>query len=568
MTASNQPLDRMSILRRNFIAGTTTAVILIPQSMAYAIVAGMPAYHGLYASLLPLIAYTLVGRSRQLAIGPGALDALLVGTALSGIAAVTQENYTGWAMILALEVAAIQLVLGALRAGFLVNYLSQPVLSGFTSAAAILIGSGQLPNLLGYSGDGAKHPVDMAQAFLNHVSDMNPITAGIGLIALITLVVLKRVYKSFPGALAVVLVGIFIVAGLNLDQHGVKVLGNIPRGLPELALPSAVSLDALIALFPGALTIALTGYLAMISIARNFADRNGYDISPDRELFAAGAVNFAAGVSQGFPLAASFSRSAVMAASGSTSRFALLFTAGWVLVTLVFITDYLYYLPGAVLAAIIIQGVSGLVDLKTVRRLWSVKRIDMILLLITFLATLSLGVERGILMGIMCSLAVFVYSTTRPHTAVLGRIQDTIHFRNIKNYANAKSIPGTKILRFDSQMYFGNVSFFKDMMRGLEDDATLHSVIIDGCSLNQIDSSADSTLHAIADRLQSQGIELYFASLKMPVLRVMRASGLYDKLGADRFYFDVDEAVRACSKTLNPPAGKPKKKRNKNESKK
>ncbi|MEQ9365618.1 MAG: sulfate permease, partial [Leptospirales bacterium] len=523
-------------------------MILIPQSMAYALVAGMPAYHGLYASLLPLVAYTLIGRSRQLAIGPGALDALLVGTALSGVAAVTQENYTGFAMILALEVAAIQIALGALRAGFLVNYLSQPVLSGFTSAAAILIGSGQLPNLLGYSGDGAKHPVEMARAFWNHFTEIHPLTAAIGLAALLALIVLKRVWKSFPGALAVVLIGTALVAALNLDALGVGVLGDIPEGLPLIALPPAVSFDTLLALFPGALTIALTGYLAMISIARNFADRNGYEISPDRELYAAGAVNAAAGISQGFPLAASFSRSAVMAASGSTSRFALLFTAGWVLLTLVFITDYLHYLPGAVLAAIIIQGVSGLVDFKTVRRLWRIKRIDMVLLVITFIATLAFGVERGILSGIVCSLAVFVYNTSRPHTAVLGRVGDSIHFRNINNYENAQTIPGVKILRFDSQMYFGNVSFFKDMMRGLEDDPALHSVIIDGCSLTQIDSSADSTLHAIADRLKSRGIELYFASLKMPVLEVMRASGLHDKLGADRFYFDVDEAVRACAK--------------------
>ena len=493
-----------------------------------------------------------IGQSRQLAIGPGALDALLVGTALSGVAAVTQENYTGWAMVLALEVAAIQIALGALRAGFLVNYLSQPVLSGFTSAAAILIGSGQLPNLLGYASDGAKHPVEMARAFWNHLHEIHLLTAAIGLAALVALFALKRLWKSFPGALAVVLLGTVIVAGLGLDQSGVGVLGEIPQGLPAIFLPSPselnLSVKTLVELFPGALTIALTGYLAMISIARNFADRNGYEISPDRELYAAGAVNAAAGISQGFPIAASFSRSAVMAASGSTSRFALLFTAGWVLLTLLLITDYLYYLPSAVLAAIIIQGVLGLIDLKTPRRLWTIKRIDTLLLILTFACTLAFGVEAGILSGIAASLAVFLYSTSRPHTAELGRLGDSIHFRNVNNYANARTIPGIKILRFDSQMYFGNVSFFKDMMRGLEDEADppLHSVIIDGCSLNQIDSSADGTLHAIADRLKSQNIELYFASLKMPVLRVMRASGLYDKLGADRFYFDVHEAVRAC----------------------
>ncbi len=359
-----------------------------------------------------------------------------------------------------------------------------------------------------------------------------------------------------------VLVGTVLVAAQSLDQAGVAVLGEIPQGLPAIAFPvpgsddgSGLSFQTLIDLFPGALTIALTGYLAMISIARNFADRNGYEISPNRELYAAGAVNAAAGITQGYPIAASFSRSAVMAASGSTSRFALLFTAVCVLLTLCFITDYLFYLPAAVLAAIIIQGVYGLIDLKTARRLRKIKPIDLWLLVITFIATLCLGVEPGILTGIGCSLAVFVYSTTRPHTAVLGRVGDSIHFRNVENYAEATEIPGLRILRFDSQMYFGNVSFFKDMMRGLEDEAQVQAVIIDGCSLNQIDSSADATLHAIADRLIARSTPLHFAGLKMPVVRVMRASGLYDKLGADRFHLDVNEAVAAVTARRSTTAG-------------
>ena len=537
-----------SALRLNLIAGTTTAVVLIPQSMAYALVAGLPAYHGLYASLLPLIAYALIGRSRQLAVGPGALDALLVATALAGMSAVTRENYPVWAMILALEVALIQFALGVFRAGFLVNYLSQPVLSGFTSAAALMIGFGQLPNLFGYPKGAGSHPVEMAQTLFEKIGESNPLTTAIGVVALLVLFALKRFYKKFPAPLAVVIVGTLFVGVLHLDARGVAILGAIPAGLPRIAPPPRVSFDALIALLPTALTIALTGYLTMISIARTFADRNGYEISPDRELFAAAAANAAAGVSQGFPLSASFSRSAVLAEAGSTSRYTLLITAGWVLLTLVFITDYLFFLPGSVLAAIIIQGVSGLVDFKTVLRLRKIKPTDMWLLALTFFATLTLGVERGILVGVLSSLGVFVYSTTRPHTAVLGRLGDTPHFRNLKNYPEAKSPPGVQILRFDSQMYFGNVSFFKEMMRGLEDDATLHAVVIDGCSLTQIDSSADNTLHAIADRLKARGIDLYFAGLKMPVLTVMRASGLYDKLGADHFYFDVDEAVVACTR--------------------
>ena len=543
----SEPASPRSALWRNLQAGTTTAIVIIPQGMAYALVAGLPAIHGLYASLLPLIVYALVGRSRELAVGPGALDTLLVGTSLAGLAFVTEANYAGYAALLALEVALIQLILGACRAGFLVNFLSRPVLSGFTSAAALTIGFSQMRHLLGYTADKSPHFHELAWQLITHLHAANPATCVIGLACVVALVVLKRVHKPFPRALFVVVVAIVAVELLELEARGVAVLGTIPRGLPQLSAPP-LEPATMLALLPTALAISFVGYLTMISIAKTFAERNNYEISANRELVAAGASNFVASLSQGFPISASFSRSAVHASSGSSSHYTLMVTAGWVGLTLMFLTDYFYSLPKATLAAIIVTAVFGLIDVAIVRRLREVKRADMWLLLITFVATLAVGIEAGILIGVGCSLALFIYRTTRPHTAVLGRVGETRDFRNIENSPEAITYPGLLILRFDAQFYFANVNFFKDLLRGLEaeSEAPLSAVIIEACSLTQLDSSADAALQELAKAYEDRGIALCFASVKVPVLTVMKASGLHEQLGAEHFFMNVDEAVCAC----------------------
>lgn len=531
----------------NFRAGTTTAVVIIPQGMAYALVAGLPPIHGLYASLLPLVAYAFAGRSRELAVGPGALDTLLLGTSLAAIEMVNASNYAIYAAVLTLEVAAIQLILGLLRGGFLVNFLSRPVLSGFTSAAALTIALSQMKNLFGYEVTRGSAFVEMLWKLALGLPRANPYTTLIGIGGVLLLVGLKRWRKGFPAPLFVSILAIFVVHGFNLEKRGVSVLGAIPRGLPRLSIPS-LDIPTLLALLPTAMTIAFVGYLTMISIAKTFATRNRYDVNANRELLAAGATNLVAGVTQGFPVSASFSRSAVHAASGATSPYALLVTAGWVGITLLFLTDYFYALPNAALAAIIVTAVSGLVDVASLRRLWTVERGDMWLLVTTFVATLAIGIEQGIVIGVACSLALFIYRTTRPHTAVLGRLGDSPDFRNVRHYPSATTYPGVLIVRFDAQFYFSNVSFFKELMQRLEREAEapLTAVIIEACSLTQLDSSADATLNELADDYGRRGIELCFSSVKVPILRVMKASGLWEKLGEDNFFLNVDDATRAC----------------------
>ena len=536
------------ILLRNFQAGTTTAILLIPQSMAYALVAGVPPVYGLYASLLPLVVYALLGRSRELALGPGALDTLLIGVTIGSLSVASNPNAATVAAVIAFQVAMIQIVLGLLRGGFLINFLSKPVISGFTSAAALTIAISQVKHLLGMDIDRSSRFYEEFWQLVTHVEEIHLMTAMIGIGSLCFIAMAKRIKKSFPNALAVVILATIVGAILKVDQNQVSVLGAIPQGIPQFGFVW-VTQELFVTLLPSSMAIAAVGYLTTISIARTFADRSRYDIAPNRELIALGASNFVASFSQGFPVSASFSRSAVHAEAGSTSPYSLVVVAAWIFLTLLFLTEYLYYLPTATLAAIIILAVLGLIDFTLVKHLRKTKQSDMWLLLLTFFSTLIVGSVEGILIGVVFSLGLFLYLTTRPHTAVLGRVGNTADFRNLKHYPEATTYTGVIIIRIDAQFYFGNVSFLKTLLKKLEKESLspLKTIIIEACSIAQLDSSADSVLHDIADDFKERNIELKFASVKVPVLRVMKASGLYDKIEERNFFMNIDDAVQSES---------------------
>ena len=536
------------ILLRNFQAGTTTAILLIPQSMAYALVAGVPPVYGLYASLLPLVVYALLGRSRELALGPGALDTLLIGVTIGSLSMASNPNAATVAAVIAFQVAIIQIVLGLLRGGFLINFFSKPVISGFTSAAALTIAISQVKHLLGMDIDRSSRFYEEFWQLVTHVEEIHLMTAMIGIGSLCFIAMAKRIKKSFPNALAVVILATVVGTILKVDQNQVSVLGAIPQGLPQFGFVW-VTQELFVTLLPSSVAIAAVGYLTTISIARTFADRHRYDIAPNRELIALGASNFVASFSQGFPVSASFSRSAVHAEAGSTSPYSLVVVAAWIFLTLLFLTEYLYYLPTATLAAIIILAVLGLIDFTLVKHLRKTKQSDMWLLMLTFFSTLLVGIVEGILIGVVFSLGLFLYLTTRPHTAILGRVGNTADFRNLKHYPEATTYIGVIIIRIDAQFYFGNVSFLKTLLKKLEMESPfpLKTIIIEACSIAQLDSSADSVLHDIADDFKERNIELKFASVKVPVLRVMKASGLYDKIKERNFFMNIDDAVQGES---------------------
>ena len=536
--------------RGDLVGGLTTAVMLIPQGMAYAMLAGLPPIVGLYASVVPLAVYALFGSSRQLAVGPVAMVSLLVATGVGAMVpeggAGAQQTYVGLAVMLAAVVGALQLVMGLARAGFLTNFLSHPVVSGFTSAAALIIGLSQLKHLLGVDLARSHHIHQILIEALRHGSDIDPTTLGIGIAAVALLVGLRRISPMIPSALVVVVLGTLAVWLLRLDQRGVAIVGHVPAGIPAPALP-AIGWAALRGLLPTALAISFVGFMESISVAKAMASRHGYEVDANQELIGLGLANIGGSLFGAYPVTGGFSRTAVNDQAGARTGLASLITAGVIALALLFFTPVFYFLPNAVLAAIIMSAVFGLIDVAEVRHLYRVKRSDLALLAITFVATLSLGIEEGILVGVGASLLWFVVRTTRPHTAVLGRLPGTEVYRNVANYQQAERTPGVLVLRVDAQFYFGNVSFLKETLNRLETEASppLRAVVIEAASMNQLDSSAATALLEIARDYRDRGITLLFASTKRPVYTVMQRAGLVDLLGQDAFFFRVHEAMQS-----------------------
>ena len=534
---------RRADLHGDLIAGLTTAVMLIPQGMAYAMLAGLPPIVGLYASVVPQLVYVVFGTSRQLAVGPVAMDSLMVAAAVGAMAEPDSDNYIGLAVLLGFMVGAVQVAMGALRLGFLVNFLSRPVASGFTSAAALVIGFSQLKYLLGFDIPRSPHIHTILLQAVSRIDETHAITLLIGVLSIVVLAGLRTYAPRVPGALVVVVVATTVVWGLGLADQGVAIVGAVPAGLP---MPSLISVDLVSVqqLGPAAVAIALIAFMESISVANAFATRNRYEVNANQELFALGMANLGGALFQGYPVTGGFSRTAVNAQAGARTPLAAVVSAVLVALTLLFLTSLFFYLPKAVLAGIIFSAVIGLIDIRHAIRLWTVKRDDLVMLVVTFVATLTVGIGPGILIGVGASLLWFVVKTTQPHTAVLGHLPGTTSYRNVSNYPEAQTNPDVLILRMDAQFYFGNVSFLKTRLRELT-SAKPHArlVILDCCGINRLDSSADEALHGVLVDLRDRGIELMLSNVKQPVRDVLVRSGFIEALGPDRVMLTVHHAV-------------------------
>ncbi len=539
-------------LARDTVAGTTTAVMLVPQAMAYAMLAGLRPEVGLYASMVPLVLYAVFGTSRQLAVGPVAMVSLLVATSVGALVPVGTAEYAAHVVLLALMVGVLQIIMGLARLGFLTNFLSHPVLSGFTSAAAIIIGISQLGHFLGIQVRGSHHGYQTLIALASQLSRTHGTTLLIGVSSVVLLIGLRRLGPRVPGALLVVVLATLAVWAFGLDERGVRIVGAIPSGLPSPRLPW-VEPAALSRLWPAAVTIALVGFMESIAVAKSFARRDRYEVHPNQELIGLGVANLGAALFRAFPVTGGFSRTAVNAQAGAQTSLASIVTALFVGLTLLFLTPLFHDLPQAVLAAIILTAVFGLVDVREVVHLWKVKRSDLVLLLLTFLATLLIGIDQGILTGVAASLLWFVVRTTRPHFAVLGRLPGSRVFRNVDRFPHAETCPKILVVRMDAEFYFGNVSFLRETLRRLEAEQTtpLWALVLDATSINQLDSSADAALSEIHSEYEQRGVVLCIAGAKGPVLDVMRRSGLHEKLGEKRFFFEVADAWDALMKELS-----------------
>lgn len=525
-------------------AGITVGIMLVPQGMAYALIAGMPLVYGLYASLVPQVIYALTGTSRHLAVGPVAMDSLLVAAGLTAIAMVGTDRYIELAIALALMVGFIQLLLGILKAGFLVNFLSKPIVSGFTSAAAIIIGANQLTNLLGVDLPRDNQIHKLLYTLLDSLGGLHLTTLLMGLSAMLLLVVLSK-YKGkikVPATLLVVAAGIFVVKLLQLNEKGVAVVGVIPEGLPSLSLPSINAAD-FTQLLPIAATLALIAFVEAYSVAKAIEEKHNYKIDADQELRALGLANIFGALFKSYPTTGGFSRTAVNDQAGAVTPMASLISAALIALTLLFFTPLFYHLPKTVLAAIVMVAVSGLVDFKLPVLLWKNHKIEAILLLITFTVTATVGMPEGIGSGVGLSIVVLVFKQMRPHFAELGEIEGV--FRNVKRFENACVRENVLIIRFDDAVNFANHRFLNSSIKDLLDarNKKVETVVLCAESIGYIDASGLAGLESLIDDLEKKGIGFRLAAAIGPVRDVIGTSTLINKIGKTRCFTSIASAI-------------------------
>ena len=538
---------KKSDLSGDMNAGLIVAIMLIPQGMAYAMLAGLPPVIGLYASTIPLIIYALFGTSRQLAVGPVAMVSLLVLAGVSMLAEPGTDEYISLVLLLMLMIGVIQFLLGVFKLGFIVNFLSHAVISGFTSAAAIIIGLSQLKQLIGVSLEADKNIFLILSETVRRAAEINPVTLAIGLGSILLLIAMKKYVKKIPGPLVVVVVSILAVYLFNLQALGVKIVGEVPSGLPSLSMP-AFQLDALIALLPIALTISFIGYMESIAMAKAIAAKEKYKIDPNRELVGLGLANVGGSFFAGYPVTGGFSRSAVNYQAGARTPLATLITAFLIILTLLFFTGLFYYLPNAVLAAIIMVAVYSLIDFKEAKYLFKVNKVDGWTWMLTFLATLLIGIEQGIIIGAIFSLVVFIRRSAYPHVAELGYLPEQKVFRNTKRYPDAKTDPEILIFRIDESLYFANMTFLEDQLcsRVLDKPETKW-VVFDFSSVNSIDAVAVHALEGLMEQCQSGKVEIVFAGIKNTVLDILKKADWEQKYGDRIHYMNIAEALSAIN---------------------
>lgn len=541
----------------DLVAGFVTAALLIPQALAYAILAGLPVEVGLYASILPAVVYALLGTSSTLAVGPMAVTALLVANALSTS---NQANYLADALLLAALSGAVLVAMAALRLGMLVNLLGHPVLSGFTSGAAVLIILSQMQNLTGMDVPRADSGVGLLGSIFSHLGTLSSLTTLLGLGSLALLLLMRtpliRLLErggippraanlaSRVGPLVVIALMSVLVAGLGLDRSGVDVVGSIPAGLPAPDL-QFLRLERALELLPSAVMISLISYVSSISIAKVLAYRRREKVDNNQELLALGAANLAASLSGGMPVAGSFGRSAINFSSGARTQLATLATVLLVAGAALFLTPLFYHLPKAALAAIIIVAVASLFDWRSAVRTWRYDRADGAALLLTFAGVVLVNIETGLLAGIAVGIGAFLWRSSRPHVAIVGRVPGTEHYRSIDRY-QVQTWPTLMLLRVDRSLFFGNISYVEDTVAAAaaSQPALRHLVLI--CSaVNTVDFTAIQALEQLAANLREAGVILHFTEVKGPVMDRLSESTLPRNLMPGQFFLSTEAAVQA-----------------------
>lgn len=526
-------------------AGLTVGTILIPQAMAYGLLAGVPPIYGLYAALVPLIIYALYASSSKLAVGPVAVSALLIYSGVSQLAEPGSSDYLSYVITAGLLIGLLQVLIATVRFGFLVNFLSHPVIAGFTSAAAVIIIMTQLNDAFGLSMESCKNCLSAFIVFLKELSHIHPITAGLTIGTIVLISVFKKISRKIPGAMLVVVGAIILSKLTDLQGMGVSIIGIIPSGFPRFQLP-AMSIDIIRDLAPTVFAVTLIGIIESIGIAKALESKHkDHTVKPNQEFMALGLAKIAGSFLQAIPTSGSFSRSAINSANGARTPVSSIVSALLVGIALVFLTSAFHYLPKAVLAGIILMAVSSLFDIKEAEHLWKTNKKDLAMMVVTFILTLLFGIEEGVIAGVVLSLLMVLYKSSRPNVVELGNIPNSIHFKDLVRYDQAGRIDEMMILRFDHQLYFGNASFFRDRIhRFLKDtDRQIKYLLLDASHIDDIDSTGMHVLKDLDLHMKTLDIELHLCEASGPVRDSLHLSGLLSE--AEKHHVSVNGAVES-----------------------
>ena len=531
-------------LKADAIAGLTVALILVPQSMAYAQLAGLPPYVGLYASFLPVIIAAVFGSSRQLATGPVAIVSLMTAAALEPLAIQNPEGFLAYAAILALMVGIFQLSLGLLRLGVLVDFLSHPVIVGFTNAAALIIASSQVSKLLGVASRKGEHHYETIWNLIQDMPQTHFTTLIMGLLSIFLLISIKKISPKMPNVLITVVVCTLLAYFLGYEERGGAVVGAVPSGLPGFKVPD-VEFNQVVHLIMPAMVIGLLAFVESISVSKAIASETRQRLSANQELVGQGLSNITASLFQAYPVSGSFSRSAVNFSSDSKTGFSSIVTGVLVAVTLLFLTPLLYHLPQATLAAVIVVAVMNLIKIKPIIHAWNVHKDDGVIAVVAFVTTLFFAphLEKGIMIGVLLSLGLFLYRTMTPHFIEVSRHDDGT-LRNADLF-NLKTSDTVSVFRYGGDLYFANAGYLEGkVLNSIAEKPDLKVMVLDFESVDLVDSTGEETLGRIAERLETAGIELYIARAQKSMRDAFRRSGLMDKIGEDRFFRERTQAAR------------------------
>ena len=558
-------------LSNDLIAALIVTIMLIPQSLAYALLAGLPPEAGIYASIVPILLYSIFGTSRALAVGPVAVVSLMTATAIGQVAEQGTAGYAVAALTLALLSGGFLLLLGIFRLGVLANFLSHPVIAGFITASGILIATSQLSHILGIDAGGFTL-VEMVEALVAHLGSVNPVTLAVGVLATGFLFWVRKGLKPLlrrlgvgprladiaakAGPVAAVVATTLAAWAFGLADRGVAIVGEVPQSLPPFTMPS-LSLDLISELAPPAVLISIIGFVESVSVAQTLAAKKRQRIDPDQELIGLGAANLGAAFTGGYPVTGGFARSVVNFDAGAETPAAGAYTAVGLAIASVALTPLVYFLPKATLAATIIVAVLSLVDLSILKKTWRYSRADFAAVAATIMLTLGAGVEVGVAAGVLLSVALHLSKTARPHVAEVGLVPGTQHFRNIRRYT-VETDPRVLTLRVDESLYFVNARFLEDLVQDrVTEGSGIRDVILMFSAVNEVDFSAVETLEAINQRLRDLGVGLHLSEVKGPVMDRLKTAHFLQDLNGRVFLsqYEAWTALTAAPRVRVPEQG-------------